>query len=280
MRVRVAAPGGLLLAGIALLAGPAGAQILLGVSGNQSEASGDLFQVDPTTGETTVVASLLDVGVSGLAVDSNQRAFACSANRGSTSSLYELDPKTGEVLRSVGAITPEGATPISIGDLAFQPGTDILYAIRSNADGNLKGGEIYTLNLNDATATLIGTAEPAGVGGGLAFSADSTLWRAASTGDVVYVNSIRKISPVDASTIEIPFPSTAVFYDGLGYDAVGGMLFGTSELGVSVIDPVALTETVLVPGPQVFLSDLDFIMDTVPARPARWVELKRRYRSP
>jgi sugar lactone lactonase YvrE len=254
--------------------------MLLGVSGNQTEASGGLFQVDPLTGETTVVADLLATGLSGLAVDSSQRVYVCSANRGSTSSLYEVDGLTGEILRTVGSIAPVDETAISIGDLAFQPGTDILYAIRSNADGKLKGGEIYTLSLADASATLIGTAEPAGIGGGLAFSADSTLWRAASTGDAVYIHSLRKISPVDASTLEIPFPSAQAFYDGLGYDSAEGMLFGTSEFGVSLIDPVGLTETLLLPGPGVPLSDLDFFTDTVPARPIRWGELKRRYRTP
>lgn len=271
-----------ILAGVVFLgaaATAASAQTLLGVSGKKGTSPGDLFRVNPATGELTLVQDVLVIdGLSGLASTSDGRLFATSAPGPlTTSTLYELDPVTGEILQEVGPVTSPLAGRISVGDLAVQPGTDAIYGIRSNSDGENAGGEIYIIDPASATATLIGASEPAGIGGGLAFGPDSTLWRTGGSGATFDVYELRKLDPSDASTLEITITGMSTYYDGLAVDPGTGLLFATDDIGITVIDPAAGTETPLSPGPDVPLSDLDFAPDIVPTVSTTWGRLKRMY---
>lgn len=264
---------------LAAAAAPAPAQILLGVSGNKSGSPGDLFRVDPATGELTPIQDVLTAGgLSGLAVTSSGRIYATSVSGPlTTSTLVELNPLTGEVLVTVGVVTTTTAGAVSIGDLAVQPGTDALFGIRSNADGGNGGGEIYFIDPADAVATLVGQSDPAGIGGGLAFAPDSTLWRTGGSGPAYDVYELRKLDPGDASTVEVTLTGLSDYYDGLAVHPGTGLVYATDRTGIVVIDPLAGTETTLAPGPAFSLSDLAFASDIVPAVSTTWGRLKRMY---
>ncbi len=254
---------------------------LLGVSGNGSTSPGNLVSVDPATGEITLVSAVTDSGLSGVAILSTGM-FACTS-AGSTSTSVLLKLKEGRdstgvfiVRTTIGPITASGV-PISISDLAAQPTTDILYGLRSNADAQLAGGELYTIDVSTGVATLIGATEDT-VGGGIGFSADGTLWRTTTSGG----NSLVQISPVDASTIEVTIQNLSTFYDGLAVRPADGLIFctrgsrkGTNQ-GIYVIDPLAKTETKLIPGWAYTLSDLAFGSVPVPVRTITWGRLKQR----
>ena len=80
-------------------AGPAAAQALHGVGGNGSNSPGALFTVSQTTGVNTLVADpVTPGGLSGAAFDSTGRLFGSTiAGAGTTSSLIEIDPDTGNL---------------------------------------------------------------------------------------------------------------------------------------------------------------------------------------
>ena len=77
------------------------------------------------------------------------------------------------MIATIGVINDNG-TPLSIGDLSFQPGTGVLYGITSNTFS--PGGLLYTINLTTAAATFIGDAQ-SGAGGGIAFAPNGTLYQ-------------------------------------------------------------------------------------------------------
>ena len=97
---------------------------------------GGLVTINQTNGQGTVVGTpVSNVGLSGIDFHPDGRLFASTiAGGNSTSTLIQVNPDTGALIATIGSITDNG-TPISIGDLAFQPGTGVLYGIRSNADG-------------------------------------------------------------------------------------------------------------------------------------------------
>jgi WD40 repeat protein len=280
MRHRFPLPGAVFLLLASWTTSPAQV-ILLGVSGNGSSSPGTLFTVNETTGEATLVNDVINsAGFSGVAISSDREMYTSSiAGLGTTSELYKLNPETGAILGNIGPISAPGG-PISIGDLDFQPGTKVLYGIRSNADRASKGGEIYTIDLSTAAATLVGASEPVGSSGGLAFSPDGTLWRTGNIDTLAGINVLVQIDPNSASTIDTTMTGMNFYYDGLAVRPSDGVIFATGGggvHGVHRIDPVAKTETALTPGPAHSLSDLAFDPGFVPTRLVTWGRLKQAY---
>ena len=72
-----------------------------------------------------------NVGLPGLAFHPDGRLFASTVTSGNPSSLIQINPDTGALIATIGQINDNG-TPLSIGDLSFQPGTGVLYGITSN----------------------------------------------------------------------------------------------------------------------------------------------------
>src|SRR5207248_9008498 len=143
-------------------------------------------------GQGTLVGTpVAGTGLTGLAFHPDGRLFATTVTSGSPSSLIQVNPDTGALIANIGVINDKG-TPLSIGDLSFQPGTGVLYGITSNAFSS--GGLLYTINLTTAAATFIGDTG-LGVGGGLGFAPDGTLYEIG--GNV----SLNVISPADGHVI-------------------------------------------------------------------------------
>ncbi len=140
------------------------------------------------------------------------------------------------------AITFNG-TPISIGDLAIQPGTDLIYGIHSNADAtNFPGGLVFTIDPSTGTATLVGDSGQ-GSTAGLAFAPDGTF----------YSLDFGVLHTLDPNTAAILTSTQLNFggHDGLAIRPSDGALFatrngaGTAGDEIRLIDPIAATSTLV-----------------------------------
>ncbi len=241
---------GLIAASLLLVANESMALTMYGGVGRGSAVNrGGLLIVDQNTGVGTLVGNpITDLelsegltgGLTGIAFDSTGTLFGSTIigppepERGAirTSTLIRIDPDTGALNESIGAITVDGV-PISIGDLAFQPRTDVLYGIRSNADrvdqpDKFHGGELYKINKVDGAATLVGVTE-ADTGGGLAFAPDGTLYFA-RLGD--NSSALLELDPSDASTIPNSDVPLSIFFDGLAVRS-DGTLFAHATADVN-----------------------------------------------
>src|SRR5438105_4018079 len=81
--------------------------------------------------------------------------------------LYTIDPNTG-VGTPVGPIL-EGATSLSISGLAFDPLNGVLY-------GATRLGSLVTIDPSTGAATTIGPSGAGGIGFGISFRSDGTLF--------------------------------------------------------------------------------------------------------
>jgi hypothetical protein len=216
--------------------------------GNGSFNAGSLLEVSQTTGFGTFIADpVTPGGLTGLVYDPSSGFFLGSTIQGfgSTSKLVRIDPVTGALLATIGQIKDgPGGPAISIGDLAIQPGTSVLYGVRSNADGTGNGGMLYTIDKATGVATFVGNTN-AGAGGGISFAPDGTLYQAAFNFFFDFT-SLNEISPVDASRIStIPISG---YFDGLAVRPSDGLLFaapGGPSDATFTIDPATGATTIV-----------------------------------
>jgi sugar lactone lactonase YvrE len=218
-----------------------------------------LILVDQTNGTGTFIGTPVPgVGLSGIAFHLDGRLFASTVTSGNPSTLIQINPNTGGLIATIGVINDNG-TPLSIGDLSFQPGTGVLYGITSNTFS--AGGLLYTINLTTAATTFIGDTGT-GVGGGLGFAPNGTLYQLAS-------GSVNVISPVDAHVISSV--QTGQFYDGLGVRS-DGVLFASTGGGsdaIYMVNPTSGQSTFLGNTGQGSVSDVDFRRSTARLTPRR-----------
>ncbi len=249
------------LGAVALMTSPACGQEMYGVVGNGSPTNqGALLVVDQATGQGTLIGDLVTPGgLTGVAFTSTGEVFASTiAGSGSTSTLLRLDPGNGSLVALVGPITDgPGGPAISIGDLATQPGTDVLFAIRSNAATGGGGGLLYTIDPSTAVATLVGdTQTHAGLG--LAFAPDGTLYKTSFVNDA----TLDTLDPTTAQVIASVPTASSIPIDGLAGRPGDGLLFGTSAFlqpgEIYSIDPATGTTTFVGLTLAGRVSDLDF----------------------
>jgi hypothetical protein len=182
---------------------------------------GALIIINQTDGSGRVVGTpMTAVGLNGIAFDSSGRLFASTIAGPST--LIQINPDTGALISTIGPVKFAG-TAISIGDLSFQPGTGVLFGIRSNADGAQGGGQLYRIDVNTAAATLVGDTG-AGASGGITFAPDGTLYQASHSSNFNFP-SLNTIDPADAHRLRTV--ALTNFYDGLGIRPSDGILFAT-----------------------------------------------------
>jgi Putative Ig domain/Galactose oxidase, central domain/Kelch motif len=229
---------------------------MYGSNGNNTTNRGALVTINQTNGTGTVVGTpVANVGLPGLAFHPDGRLFAATLTNLTPSTLIQVNPDTGALITSIGAITDNG-TPISIGDLSFQPGTGVLYGIRSQVGG----GRLYTIDLSTGAATLIGDTTT-GAGGGLAFAPNGTLYHSGYATDHVTF-ALNVISPVDGHVISSVGLDN--FYDGLGIRPTDGVIFatlgpaGNNSDAIYTIDPVTGVTTLIGNTGTGIASDIDF----------------------
>jgi hypothetical protein len=214
-------------------AGKAGPILYAGVgnSGSSSTgaADGDLVILNQTNAAATLVGQPANVGITGLAFNSLGELWgSAAANRtGATPFLEHINRLTGAQIGSV-ALTASG--PLVIGDLSFQPGTDVLFGIST-------GGFLFTINTATGVATLVGDTGT-GRTGGLAFAPNGTLYLAGAPSDLYTLSPttgavLSIVAVTDANT------QTSFFMDGLGIRPTDGVLFANQAAvnAVYTIDP-------------------------------------------
>ena len=107
-------------------------QTLLGGNGNGSPINpGAIIEINQLDGSGTFIGDpITPGGLSGIDFNSAGRLCGSTVEGGGSSSfLVDINPVTGALVDTIGEITDAGGTPIKIGDLAFQPGTDVLFGI-------------------------------------------------------------------------------------------------------------------------------------------------------
>jgi hypothetical protein len=229
-------------------------EIYAGVGRGDATSPGALVTLNPANANSVVLGDpITPGGITGLDFDSNETLYASTIDgpSGNRTSRLVILSTMGSLVSDIGAITV-GGTPIPISDISFQPGTDVLFGIRSNSDGTSLGGRLYTIDPGTGVATLvgdIGTNE----GGGLAFAPNGTLYKVSSLPSALNV-----INPNDASVISsVPL---SIFIDGLGVDPESGTLWGSQGgTGGNVYTINATTGlTTLVGNAGLSISDLAF----------------------
>ena len=220
-----------------------------GIGSGSAINRGAVVTLNQTNGQGSVVGTPTPgVGLPGLDFHPDGRLFASTIAGGgsSTSTLIQINPDTGTLIGVPVPIIVTGEGPISIGDLAFQPGTGVLYGIRSNADGLFLGGYLYTINISTGAATFIGDTGTCDAGG-IGFAPNGTLYQL-SYNNCFDFPSLNTISPVDAHRIStVPVDQ---HYDGLGVRR-DGILFAShgdttppnDATGIYTIDPVTGAST-------------------------------------
>ncbi|MCP4250422.1 MAG: hypothetical protein GY778_25545, partial [bacterium] len=166
---------------------------VVGVTGRglgNNLASIDLDESDPNNpflggGSALVGSTGVPDGATGIAVDSGGRIFASTTtSRDPTVSyLMEVDEGTGQGTVIAPIVDSVTGAHLMIGDLAVQPGTDVLFGVRGGA--NLFSQDdpttlLYSIDTATGIATEIGEivdgAENRSFSGGLAFAANGTLY--------------------------------------------------------------------------------------------------------
>ncbi|WP_253157615.1 pre-peptidase C-terminal domain-containing protein [Stieleria tagensis] len=254
--------------GVSLAVDPGGSAETLyaGVARGSTLNPGGVLIVDQNTGAGTLLADpITPGGITGLDFDGSGRLWASKidgpqGNR--TSELVQLDPDTGSLLSAI-PITRNGV-PISIGDLAIQPGTDLVFGTHSNADStSFPNGELYTIDRSTGVASLVGNTQQ-NRSGGIGFAPDGTLYLA----EFNQLHTLSLSTGAPLTTISTSFDG----HEGLAVRPSDGMLF-TSQAraadgnqAIWTIDPVTGISTLVgqtgVGGP----SDLAFrVLDPTPA---------------
>ena len=232
-----------LLMAVAFLSLPVsarGEEVLYGGNGGHSNPSsindGSLVILDQVTAALTVVGHPTGIArLTGIAFDSSGALYASTQQAGGfppppppmTSTLIRIDPDTGALLSTIGPIVEgSGGPAISISDIAFQPGTGVLFGIRSPVDAAGAEGLLYTIDKATGVATVV--ANTGTHFGTIAFASNGTLYEsAADLGPSGPTNpTIRTINPsngavlTEAST-DFALGALAVRDDGTIFGSLG-----------------------------------------------------------
>jgi len=122
-----------------LMVAPIQAQeAMLGAHGgnNQSGTPGAISVINQSNANTMLIDTPSPgVGLTGVATNTAGRIFASTGwnhnNPGDGPRLIEINPATGAMLNDIGRLRTPSGVSCFVGDLSFQPDTDILYGVLS-----------------------------------------------------------------------------------------------------------------------------------------------------
>jgi hypothetical protein len=142
--------------------------ILYGTTGGGSP--GSLYTIDPSTGGGTLVGLLVDgsanpYAVTGLAFDSTGTLYGSTSSNSPTGAgqLVTINPMSGLV-----TVIGSFGTGSTMGDLTFDSANATLYGT------NTLNADLYSINLGNGAATLVGASGIATPVSGVGLAADST----------------------------------------------------------------------------------------------------------
>jgi hypothetical protein len=166
-----------------------------------------------------------------------------------------------------------GTAPVSINDLAFQPGTDVLFGTATGAGGEPCASCLFTIDLLTAQATLVGDPSLSNAAwnksGGLAFAPDGTLYGTTTFSSPILATLDPLTGAVLATEAVVIAPpgddEFGGFFDGLAVNPDDGRLYATHGVASSEVfvrDPLS-GQWALIGASGQAMSDLAFL--TVPA---------------
>ena len=190
---------------------------------------GALIILDQGTGAGALVGHPDSVpGLTGLVYDISGTLYGTTISgmlgTGRFSTLVRIDPATGAQIGPAVTITA-GTQPISITDLALQPGTNTLYGTSLSEDDFINS--IYTIDPATGVATLIGRTGV--IGTTLAFGPDGTLYQnSAIFDDVGFVAGyLNTLDPYTGAVLTTSDPYTQAHVGGLAVRPTDGVIFAS-----------------------------------------------------
>lgn len=236
------------------------AEIYIGIAPGSPSATVDpgvLIRASDTTASGVIVGDAFPSdhakGYGGLAFDSTGNLWATvgiddegtiGSEAGTlASTLVRIDPATGGVLQTVGAVHDANNQSIGITDLAIQPGSNVLFGINTTTDVGAQPCNVclYTIDYSSGLATLVGMPAQGSTRvdiNGLAFGPDGSLYGTGkpffNSGQTTYLYTIDPFNGTiyGAETVvrdsNDPNPTTSSMRTyGLGVRPSDGTIFGT-----------------------------------------------------
>lgn len=221
------------------LAGPVG---LYGSVGNGSGPNrGDILKINLTdTSINTVVGNpTTSGGITGIAFDAEDRLWGSQLfGFNSTSTLIRIDPNNGALIGTAKNIHTDALNPtttqIAIGDLAYNPLTDTLYGITSDAGppGGFPGDGIYTIDTGTGLASFVGPTIW-DTNAGIAFDAAGTLYALGFDPFVGPPGGTNMLFTLDAMTgaelTRVTVDINDFIFSGLGINPLTGEIYATES---------------------------------------------------
>jgi hypothetical protein len=190
---------------------------------------GAVITINQDTGAGTLVGHPDSVpGLTGLVFDISGTLYGTTISgmlgTGRFSTLVRIDPSTGAQIGPAVTITA-GDHPISITDLALQPGTNTLYGTSLSEDDFINS--IYTIEPATGVATLIGRTGV--IGTTLAFGPDGTLYQnSAIFDDAGFVAGyLNTLDPDTGAVLTTSDPYTQAHVGGLAVRPTDGVIFAS-----------------------------------------------------
>ena len=202
---------------------------------------GWLITINQNTGGGALVGHPDSVpGLTGLVFDISGTLYGTTISgalfTGRFSTLVHIDPSTGAQIGPAVPITADHL-PISITDLAVQPGTNTLYGTLLREDDFTNS--IYIINPATGGATLIGSTGV--IGATIAFGPDGTLYQTSAVFDEVgfvagYLNTL---DPDTGAVLTTSDPFTQRHVGGLEVRPTDGVIFasGGDEGSIWTLSP-------------------------------------------
>ena len=204
-----------------------------------SQNFSSLYNINYTNGAATLIGSIGYRLVGGLAFDSAGILYGVGETLTAGGPPPEGNLFLITINRSTGVGTSVGALGVqrNFQDIAFRNSDGALYAYAS--------GEVYTINKGSGAATLLGSTGEAEIGGGLAFSALDTLYKAGF--DHVY--DIDQTSGAGGAVLQLSYPTGGTpNVTGLDYDSATGVLWAAVHTDATSYSPAYLATVDTVTG--------------------------------
>ena len=257
----------------------AGGFIMYGGNGGHNNGDslhdGWLVIINQTTAAVADIGQPANVSrISGLAFDSTGALYITTQGGGgfppppgptTASILMQINPSTGAIMSNIGQIKDAMGTPISIADLAVQPGTGTLFGIRGPNDQLGGQGLLYTISKMNGMATLVGNTGD--FFGSIAFGPDGTLYMFAADldggGNLIGI-SLKTLNPTNANVMSVV--PTADFFGAFGVRPDGVLFGGTGDSGnIFTINPTTGAETLVGSTGRDFVGDIAFVTSPEPS---------------
>ena len=205
--------------------------VLYGAAGDGVFGSGEssLYQIDPDSGDATLIGPIGFSGVTGMTFLNDGRLVATSLDEfGSDAALIEIDPATGTGELIGNLHDPASGAIFRMPGLGYDAENDLLYGHGFGLEPSL-----YLIDPDTGTSDLIGETGFSGAGNGLDVQPGTGVIYATPSENL----SLVTIDPLTGAASEVPGSASKVppRVNGLDFHPDTGVLYGslnnTSETG-------------------------------------------------